>query len=100
MRDEHVRQTRDLLETEQFRVRQEAVLPVEHLLGHAVGAAEVATVGDRNTQITQRALQPISDVAQRRTDLRGRGQRHAAHAGVEQRHEAFGHLVRLTRQCR
>ena len=46
----------DLLEAEQRRVRQERVLLVEHLLRHAVAAAEVAAVGDRDAQVVQRPI--------------------------------------------
>jgi len=61
--DEQPRQPRDLLEGQQVGVRQEAVAAVEHLLGHAVGAAEVAAVGDRDAQVDQRPLQLIGDPA-------------------------------------
>ena len=52
--DERARQPRDLLEAQQFGVRQEAVVPVEDLLRHAVGAAEVAAIRDRDAQVAQR----------------------------------------------
>jgi hypothetical protein len=50
-RDEHVHQPLDLLEMQDVLARQPGVLR----LGHAVAAAEVAPVGDRETQVAQRA---------------------------------------------
>ena len=49
----------DLLEGQQLGARQERVVPPEDLLGHAVGAAEVAAVGDRDAQVAQRASEAI-----------------------------------------
>ncbi len=46
--DEDARDALDLLEREQLAPRQEAVLVPEDLLRHAVDAAEVAAVGDRD----------------------------------------------------
>ena len=48
------RQPRDLLEAQQRRMRQVRVVLVEHFLGHAVAAAEVAAVGDADAQVAQR----------------------------------------------
>ena len=53
-RDEDARETRDLLEAEQLVARQEDVVAAEDLLRHAVGAAEVAAVRDRDAQVVQR----------------------------------------------
>ncbi len=43
----------DLLEREQLAAIQEAVLAAEDLFRHAVDAAEVAAVGDRDAQVAQ-----------------------------------------------
>jgi hypothetical protein len=52
--DEHGGGPGDLLEAQQRGVGQEVVLVIEHLLGHAVAAAEVAAVGHRDAQVAQR----------------------------------------------
>ena len=49
--DEQASHALDLFERQQFGVTQEAVVLVEHILRHAVDAAEVAAVRDRDTQI-------------------------------------------------
>jgi hypothetical protein len=51
--DEHGGGPGDLLEAQQRGMGQEVVLVIEHLLGHAVAAAEVAAVGDRDAQVAQ-----------------------------------------------
>jgi hypothetical protein len=48
------------LEGEQVLAGQEDEVPAEHLAGHAVGAAELAAVGDRDPQVPQRARQDVS----------------------------------------
>ena len=48
---ERARQALDLLERQQLLAAQELELLAEDLLGHAVDAAEVAAVGDRDAQI-------------------------------------------------
>ena len=48
---EHARQALDLLERQQLLAAQELELLAEDLLRHAVDAAEVAAVGDRDAQI-------------------------------------------------
>ena len=53
----------DLLEVEQLRARQELVVAPEDLLRHAVDAAEVAAVGDRDAQVAQRAAETIHRAA-------------------------------------
>ena len=53
--DEDARQARDFLEAQDRAVRQETVVRVEHLARHAVHAAEVAAIGDRDAQVAQRA---------------------------------------------
>src|SRR5947209_3597966 len=59
VRDEDARQARDLFEGEQLAARQEAVVRPEHLARHAVGAAKVAAVRDRNAQIAQRTAEGV-----------------------------------------
>jgi hypothetical protein len=58
---EDLRQTHDLLEGQQFSVRQKLIVGAEHFLWHAVGAAEVAAVGDRNTQVAEAAATCVYD---------------------------------------
>src|SRR5699024_1010516 len=53
------RQPRDLLEIQQFPLGQELVLATEQFPRHAVAAAEIAAVGQRNTQVAQRSLEDI-----------------------------------------
>ena len=55
---------RDLLERQQLRMRQEREIAAVHILRHAVDAAEVAAVGDRNAQVEQR---PAARVEWQRT---------------------------------
>src|SRR5258708_7788580 len=54
-RCEHLHQARDFLEGQQFLARK----PDVFLLRHAVVAAQVAPVGDRNTQAAQRTAQLV-----------------------------------------
>ena len=51
MGDEDAGQAGDLLEAQQVLVGQELVVLVEHFLGHAVAAAEVAAVGQTRNKI-------------------------------------------------
>src|SRR5256885_14742246 len=48
-----------LFEGEQLLAGQEHKVAAEHLTGHAVGAAELAAVGDRDPQIPQRPRQRV-----------------------------------------
>ena len=59
--DEHARDPLDLLEREELAARQEAVLVAEDLLRHAVHAAEVAAVGDRDPQVADRPAEGVDD---------------------------------------
>ena len=54
---------RDLLEAQQRRMRHIAMVLVEHFLGHAVAAAEVAPVRDADAQVGQGATQSIDQDA-------------------------------------
>ena len=49
----------DLLEREDLVARQERVVAAEHFLRHAVRAAEVAAVGDRDAQVVERPSESI-----------------------------------------
>ena len=54
-------EARDLLEREQVGVRQELVVRIEDILRHAVDAAEIAAVGDRDAQVVQPATAGVGD---------------------------------------
>ena len=74
------------------RVRQVRVVLVEHFLGHAVAAAEVAAVGDADAQVAQRPAQRVGQQAgggRWRCAGTPRGQR--GDALVDQGDHAFGH---------
>jgi hypothetical protein len=58
---------RDLLEAQQLVAVEERVVAAEDLLGHAVDAAEVAAVGHRDAQVTQR---PVASVGERDRRIR------------------------------
>ena len=91
MRDEESRDAGDLLEAQQGRVRQELVVLVEHFLGHAVAAAKVAAVGDRDAQVAQRSPEGIGEQAVGRQ----RDRRHRRDGGgvavVGERNDAVCH---------
>src|SRR5215218_10101090 len=55
---EHPGQPLDLLEVEQLVARE----PAHPFLGHAVGAAEVAAVGDRDAKVTYGAPEGVDEV--------------------------------------
>ena len=57
--DEDARDALDLLERQELAPRQEAVVAPEDLLRHAVDAAEVAAVRDRDPQIAQRPAERV-----------------------------------------
>ena len=59
--DKLPRQPLDLLEGEQFGARQERMVLVEHRARHAIGAAQIAAVGDRDAQIAQRPRHGVDD---------------------------------------
>ena len=54
---------RDFLERQQLGVRQERVVASEDVLRHAVDAAEVAAVGDRDAQVVQRPSARVARAA-------------------------------------
>ena len=55
----------DFLETQQFRSRQKGVVVAEATARHAIHAAEVAAIGDRDTHVAQRALVRVEQRAGR-----------------------------------
>ena len=90
---ELAREPGDFLEAQQGAVRQIRIVLVEHILGHAVRAAEVAAIGDADAQIPQRSLVGIAQ-------LRGKVQRRAfghdggqcAFALIDDGNDAFCHV--------
>ena len=59
---EHAGDPLQLLEREELLAVHEAVVVAEHRLRHAVGAAEVAPVGDRDTEVADRPSQSVDGV--------------------------------------
>ena len=53
--DEDPGDARDFLERQQLGVGQECVVAAEHLLRHAIDAAEIAAIGDRDAQVAHAA---------------------------------------------
>ena len=69
--DEDARHARNFLEREDRAVRQERVARVEHFARHAVHAAEIAPVGDRDAQV---ARLPAERILRGRAIPGGRGE--------------------------
>jgi hypothetical protein len=82
MRQKLLGQPRDFLKAQQEVVRQVGVVLVEHFLGHAVVAAEVAAVGHADAQVAQRAAQLVAQQAIGYDGLRGYARHPRAHALV------------------
>ena len=61
--------SRNFLESQQLLLRQ----PNVFFLGHAIVAAQVAPVGDRNPKAPQGPAKPVSESARRRHIYRGMG---------------------------
>ena len=59
--DEEAGEALDFLEGEDFVLGQNGVASAEDLGGHAVGAAEVAAIGDGNAQVSQFASEGVGD---------------------------------------
>ena len=78
--DEELRDARDLLEGQQLRVRQERVVGVEDVLRHAVDAAEVAAVGDRDAQVVQRPAARVGERPRRDVAVRAAARTNASSA--------------------
>src|SRR4051812_16923898 len=68
--DKDAREPRDLLERQDRAVWQEAVLRVEHLARHAVYAAEVASVGDRDAKVVHGAAARVGELAAQKNGRR------------------------------
>jgi len=56
---EDTRQPCDLLEAQQFALREKRVVGAEHIARHAVDAPEIAAVGDRDAQVVQAAAERV-----------------------------------------
>ena len=86
------RQARDFLEAEQGAVRQIRIVLVEDILGHAVGAAEIAAIGDADAQVSERSLVRVYQAAALSVHhaLRHDGRQGAA-ALVDKWNDAFSH---------
>ena len=65
------RDARDLVEVEQLLAVEEPVVVAEHLLRHAVRAAEVAPVRDRDPQVAKGPAEGIESLRHLGTDYRG-----------------------------
>ena len=86
--DERAGEPDDLLEGQDLVPRQEREVPAVDLLGHAVGAPEVAAVGDRDPQVVETPPEPVGDQPggnlRRRRDApwrHGTGARPGCHLG-------------------
>src|SRR5450830_479364 len=85
-------------------MRQEAVVLVEYFFGHAIDAAEIAAVSDRNAQVVQWTHQCIGKKAGRCLQQRGNGSNAADRAFVKDGDDALIHTRydstrREIRQC-
>ena len=88
---EDARQAADFLERQQRRMRHEGVAAVEDFARHAVGAAEVAAVRDRNPQVAQGTRALVQRGLSVRRQFAGR-QRAAAAIGKKD-HFAHGSII-------
>ena len=84
----------DLLEGEELAPREEAVVVPEDLLGHAVDAAEVAAVGDRDAQVAYRATECVDDSHRRESVENQRGAPARPPPRPPRRHGDLGRHVR------
>ena len=69
--DERAGRALDLLERQDLVLGQERVVAPEDLLRHAIRAAEVAAVGDRDAQVVQRPAQAIERLGSGESGLEG-----------------------------
>ena len=51
--DKQSRRTREFFEAQDVTLRQEGMITTKDFFGHAVSAAEIAAVGDREPQVVQ-----------------------------------------------
>ena len=91
VRREQSGQAGDFLEAQQRAVRQVLVVLVEHFLGHAVAAAEVAPVGHADAEVGQGATETIAQQAGRRHGLQRRRGHAACASDVGEGDEGLGH---------
>ena len=68
---ENARKAHNLFERQQFFALEEPVILAEDFLRHAIDAAEIAAIGDRNAQVAQRTAQPVSTVGRNLGGNRG-----------------------------
>ena len=59
--DEDTSEADDFLETLELGAWQENEILAEHVARHAIGAAQIATIGDRDAQVAQRPTERIGD---------------------------------------
>ena len=59
------RQPRDFLERQESAAFQKLIVLAKHFLWHAIGAAKIAAVGDRNAQVSQRPTEAIARCGRR-----------------------------------
>jgi len=90
---EDAREPRDFLERQQLVPRQEFVVGPEHLARHAVHAAEVAAIGDRDAQVVESPPARVEPGVQGRAGNPLDGQGLCA-PPVADRNHAFGHAMR------
>src|ERR1019366_547656 len=76
--DENARQPGDLLEREQRGAGEPRVL----ILGHAVATAEIAAIGDRDADRTERTLQSIEHASHDATSVTPPGAVGSTHASL------------------
>src|SRR5690606_7460432 len=91
VRHEDRRDPGDLLEAQQGRLRQERIVAPEHCLRHAIGAAEVAAVGDRDAQVVQATTETVGEATFGRTGIRRQRGHSAVVAEIRDRNGSVGH---------
>src|SRR6185503_1312387 len=82
--DKDAGETRDLLKGEDRAMRQELMAGVEDLARHAVDAAEIAAIGDRDAQVAHRPAQGVQQLATTE-GRRGRSERPSCSNGNDLR---------------
>jgi hypothetical protein len=85
--DEDASDAFDFLEGQQLLARKEGIVVTENFLGHAIHAAEVAAVGDRDAQVAHAAPAQVEQLT-----LRQRGEvARRRQAGADDGNDAVGH---------
>ena len=97
---ERSREPSDLFEGKQLVLGQEYVLVAEDLGRHAVGAAEVAAVHDRNAQVVHRSAELVDHGVQRTqgNDTGGTARLSHVHSPAIQRCEVARRQLAWTRR--